>query len=118
LCSARLLRKSIERFWILLQWPNLADEVSRSAPCGSGPSSKFRVECSGIGVPPFRRRRILVPRRPRRDSLWNTLAGTPQCVVQVLVAMLEPYEGRVFDPCCGSGGMFVSPEKFVEEHGG
>src|ERR1035441_9749773 len=43
---------------------------------------------------------------------------TPQCVVQVLVAMLEPYKGRVFDPCCGSGGMFVSSEKFMEEHGG
>jgi type I restriction enzyme M protein len=43
---------------------------------------------------------------------------TPQCVVQLLVAMLEPYKGRVFDPCCGSGGMFVSSEKFVEEHGG
>src|SRR6266705_2474771 len=42
----------------------------------------------------------------------------PECVVQVLVAMLEPYKGRVFDPCCGSGGMFVSSEKFVEEHGG
>jgi type I restriction enzyme M protein len=43
---------------------------------------------------------------------------TPQCVVQVLVAMLEPYKGRVFDPFCGSGGMFVQSEKFVEEHGG
>jgi type I restriction enzyme M protein len=43
---------------------------------------------------------------------------TPQCVVKVLVSMLEPYKGRVFDPCCGSGGMFVSSEKFVEEHGG
>ena len=43
---------------------------------------------------------------------------TPQCVVQVLVAMLEPYKGRVFDPCGGSGGMFVQSEKFVEEHGG
>ena len=43
---------------------------------------------------------------------------TPQCVVQVLVAMLEPYKGRVFDRCCGSGGMFVQSEKFVEEHGG
>jgi type I restriction enzyme M protein len=43
---------------------------------------------------------------------------TPQCVVQVLVAMLEPYKGRVFDPCCGSGGIFVSSEKFVEKHGG
>ena len=43
---------------------------------------------------------------------------TPQCVVRVLVEMLAPYKGRVFDPCCGSGGMFVSSEKFVEVHGG
>jgi type I restriction enzyme M protein len=45
---------------------------------------------------------------------------TPQCVVQVLVAMLEPYKGRVFDPGCGSGPAlagFVQSEKFVEEHG-
>lgn len=43
---------------------------------------------------------------------------TPQSVVQVLVSMLEPFKGRVFDPCCGSGGMFVQSERFVEEHGG
>jgi type I restriction enzyme M protein len=43
---------------------------------------------------------------------------TPQCVVRVLVEMLAPYKGRVFDPCCGSGGMFVQSEKFVEAHGG
>ena len=43
---------------------------------------------------------------------------TPRCVVRVLVEMLSPYKGRVFDPCCGSGGMFVQSEKFVEEHGG
>jgi len=36
--------------------------------------------------------------------------------VKILVEMLEPYEGRVFDPCCGSGGMFVQSEKFVEAH--
>ena len=41
---------------------------------------------------------------------------TPKCVVQLLVEMLEPYEGRVFDPCCGSGGMFVQSEKFIEAH--
>jgi type I restriction enzyme M protein len=39
-------------------------------------------------------------------------------VVRVLVEMLEPYKGRVYDPCCGSGGMFVQSEKFVAEHGG
>jgi len=43
---------------------------------------------------------------------------TPNCVVQVLVEMLAPYKGRVYDPCCGSGGMFVQSEKFVEAHGG
>ncbi|MCG8556773.1 MAG: type I restriction-modification system subunit M [Proteobacteria bacterium] len=43
---------------------------------------------------------------------------TPRCVVQVLVSMLAPYKGRVFDPCCGSGGMFVQSEKFVEAHDG
>ena len=43
---------------------------------------------------------------------------TPRCIVKVLVEMLEPYKGRVFDPCCGSGGMFVQNEKFVKAHGG
>jgi type I restriction enzyme M protein len=43
---------------------------------------------------------------------------TPRAVVRLLVGMLEPYKGRVYDPCCGSGGMFVQSEKFVEEHGG
>lgn len=41
---------------------------------------------------------------------------TPGSVVRLLVEMLEPYEGRVFDPCCGSGGMFVQSEKFVDSH--
>jgi type I restriction enzyme M protein len=43
---------------------------------------------------------------------------TPSRVVRVLVEMLAPYKGRVYDPCCGSGGMFVSSEKFIEEHRG
>ena len=43
---------------------------------------------------------------------------TAGCVVKLLVEMIEPYKGRVFDPCCGSGGMFVQSEKFVEAHGG
>ena len=42
----------------------------------------------------------------------------PRSVVRLLVEMLEPYKGRVYDPCCGSGGMFVQSERFVEEHGG
>ena len=43
---------------------------------------------------------------------------TPKSVVTLLVEMLEPYKGRVMDPCCGSGGMFVQSEKFVEGHQG
>ena len=43
---------------------------------------------------------------------------TPRSVVELLVKMLEPYKGRVYDPCCGSGGMFVHSEKFVENHQG
>jgi type I restriction enzyme M protein len=43
---------------------------------------------------------------------------TPSCVVRVLVEMIEPFKGRVYDPCCGSGGMFVQSEKFAEAHGG
>lgn len=43
---------------------------------------------------------------------------TPRSVVELLVEMLEPYKGRVFDPCCGSGGMFVQSLKFVDSHAG
>lgn len=43
---------------------------------------------------------------------------TPTCIVKILVAMLEPYKGRVYDPCCGSSGMFVQSEKFIQEHQG
>jgi type I restriction enzyme M protein len=43
---------------------------------------------------------------------------TPRHVVRLLIEMLAPYKGRIFDPCCGSGGMFVQSEKFVEAHGG
>lgn len=43
---------------------------------------------------------------------------TPRSVVNSIVEMLEPYQGRVYDPCCGSGGMFVQSEKFIEDHRG
>lgn len=47
------------------------------------------------------------------------LAGefyTPSCIVQTLVEVLQPLKGRVYDPCCGSGGMFVQSAKFIESH--
>jgi type I restriction enzyme M protein len=43
---------------------------------------------------------------------------TPRSVVELLVNMLEPYRGRIYDPCCGSGGMFVQSRKFLAAHGG
>ncbi|MCK9150498.1 type I restriction-modification system subunit M [Methanobacterium alcaliphilum] len=43
---------------------------------------------------------------------------TPRSIVKILVEMIEPYSGRIYDPCCGSGGMFVQSEKFVEAHEG
>lgn len=43
---------------------------------------------------------------------------TPRCIVRLLVEMLEPYKGRVYDPCCGSSGMFVQSEEFIRAHGG
>ncbi len=43
---------------------------------------------------------------------------TPRSVVEMIVAMIEPHDGRVYDPCCGSGGMFVQSEKFVEDRQG
>ncbi len=42
---------------------------------------------------------------------------TPRCVVHVVVERLAPHKGRVYDPCCGSAGMFVQSDKFVEAHG-
>ncbi len=43
---------------------------------------------------------------------------TPRCVVRLIVEMIEPFKGRVYDPCCGSSGMFVQSEAFIREHGG
>lgn len=43
---------------------------------------------------------------------------TPESIVKLLVEMLEPYNGRIYDGCCGSGGMFVQSEKFLQAHGG
>ena len=43
---------------------------------------------------------------------------TPSCIVKTLVEILQPFNGRVYDPCCGSGGMFVQSARFVEEHQG
>ena len=43
---------------------------------------------------------------------------TPKCIVNLIAEMIEPYEGKIYDPCCGSGGMFVQSMKFIESHNG
>lgn len=43
---------------------------------------------------------------------------TPKCVVNLIAEMIEPYQGKIYDPCCGSGGMFVQSVKFIENHQG
>jgi type I restriction enzyme M protein len=43
---------------------------------------------------------------------------TPKSIVRLMVEMIEPYKGRIYDPCCGSGGMFIMSEKFIESHQG
>lgn len=49
-------------------------------------------------------------------EIWGWEFYTPSCIVKILVEILEPYEWRVFDPACGSGGMFVQSTKFLEKH--
>ena len=52
-------------------------------------------------------------------SLEGKNAGefyTPSCIVRTIVEVLQPFEGRVYDPCCGSGGMFVQSAKFLTNH--
>ncbi len=43
---------------------------------------------------------------------------TPHSIVELIASLIEPFDGTVYDPCCGSGGMFVQATKFIEAHGG
>src|SRR5213594_2972098 len=79
----------------------------------------------GLGSPADRAKDILGRVYEYFLSQFATAEGkkggqfyTPTHVVRVLVEMLAPYKGRVYDPCCGSGGMFVQSEKFIEAHSG
>jgi type I restriction enzyme M protein len=79
----------------------------------------------GLGTPEDRAKDILGRVYEYFLSQFATAEGkkggqfyTPTHVVRVLVEMLSPYRGRVYDPCCGSGGMFVQSEKFIEAHSG
>lgn len=79
----------------------------------------------GLGDPESRKKDILGRTYEYFLSKFASAEGkaggefyTPASVVRLLVAMLEPFKGRVYDPCCGSGGMFVQSESFVLAHGG
>ncbi|MCY3016704.1 MAG: class I SAM-dependent DNA methyltransferase [Planctomycetota bacterium] len=97
----------------------------RSAAEGEG-SAQGSSEADGEGAQPTHRSVDLLGRvyeyfLTRFASAEGKNGGqfyTPSCVVRCLVEMLAPYKGRIYDPACGSGGMFVQSEKFVESHGG
>ena len=79
----------------------------------------------GLGDPESRRMDVLgrvyeyfLGRFASQEGKGGGEFYTAACVVRLLVEMLEPFHGRVYDPCCGSGGMFVQSERFVEAHGG
>ncbi|MHB8143729.1 MAG: class I SAM-dependent DNA methyltransferase [Thermoleophilia bacterium] len=79
----------------------------------------------GLGSPSDRARDILgrvyeyfLARFASAEGKKGGQFYTPSRVVRVLVEILAPYKGRVYDPCCGSGGMFVSSEKFIAAHSG
>jgi len=79
----------------------------------------------GLGDPESRRMDVLgrvyeffLGRFASQEGKGGGEFFTAACVVRLLVEMLEPFHGRIYDPCCGSGGMFVQSERFVETHGG
>ncbi len=90
------------------------------------PTGRWRSEAEGEGAKHTHRSVDLLGRvyeyfLTRFASAEGKNGGqfyTPSCVVRCLVEMLAPYKGRIYDPACGSGGMFVQSEKFVESHGG
>ena len=85
------------------------------------PDRRHRLQGRPRQGPRHARPRLrILPRQVRRRPKASSAASSTRRAASsaLLVEMLEPYEGRVYDPCCGSGGMFVQSEKFVEAHGG
>jgi type I restriction enzyme M protein len=99
--------------------------ASPQAPATPGSARGSRAEIGGSPISPYKSKDILgrvyeyfLSRFASAEGKKGGQFYTPQGVVRLLVEMLAPYKGRVYDPCCGSGGMFVQSEKFVEAHGG
>ncbi len=102
----------------------LVDRAPTSTP-GSARDSRAGIGDSPISSPSHKSKDILGRVYEYFLGQFASAEGkkggqfyTPQSVVRLLVEMLAPYKGRIYDPCCGSGGMFVQSEKFVEAHGG
>ena len=93
-----------------LDKPKLGQLIDLIATIGLGDAESRRQDILGRVYEYF------LSRFAEKEGKGGGEFYTPQCVVRVLVEMLEPYSGRVFDPCCGSGGMFVQAARFVEAH--
>ena len=89
----------------------LGELVDLISSIGFGASGQSAKDILGQVYEYFR------PVRQRRRQKGGQFY-TPASIVQTLVAVLAPHHGKVYDPCCGSGGMFVQSEKFIEAHGG
>ena len=96
---------------------NLVSDIAFSSPrplAGEGPGVRVDRAKDTLG----RVYEYFLARFASAEGKSGGQFYTPSPVVRVLVEMLAPYRGRVYDPCCGSGGMFVSSEKFIEAHSG
>ena len=96
---------------------NLVSDIAFSSPrplAGEGPGERVDRAKDTLG----RVYEYFLARFASAEGKSGGQFYTPSRVVRVLVEMLAPYKGRVYDPCCGSGGMFVSSEKFIEAHAG
>ena len=93
-----------------LDKPKLGQLIDLIATIGLGDAESRRQDILGRVYEYF------LSRFAEKEGKGGGEFYTPQCVVRVLVEMLEPYNGRVYDPCCGSGGMFVQAARFVEAH--
>ena len=98
---------------------NLVSDISFSPlPAGEGPGVRANGDSHRAKDTLGRVYEYFLSRFASAEGKSGGQFYTPSRVVRVLVEMLAPYQGRVYDPCCGSGGMFVSSEKFIEAHSG
>ena len=93
------------------------DQIISPLPLGEGPGGEGNTRRRAVDVL-GRVYEYFLTRFASAEGKNGGQFYTPSCVVRCLVEMLGPYKGRIYDPCCGSGGMFVQSEKFVEAHGG